>query len=58
MKILTYILIGYLAYRFFIKPMLIAEPNKKKVNSNNNKTTSNNNGGEYIDYEEVDDDVV
>ncbi len=55
LKILTYLIAFYLAYRYFIKPALLPtseEENKPKVKTKEQEPKQNNDG-EYIDYEEV-----
>jgi hypothetical protein len=46
MKLLTFALLGYFFYRFFIRPALPAQSNKNDSNKGDEQ-------GEYIDYEEV-----
>jgi len=61
MKLLTFALIIYLAYRVIIKPAIqsLKSPNQqqpiddRRQQSNNKNPSSTNDEGEYIDYEEV-----
>lgn len=55
MKVLTYIVLGYLAYRVFFKRKRIPQEQRKEEYGKWNKVdNSNRNNGEYINYEEVD----
>ncbi len=56
MKILTYIILGYLAYRLFYKRRRIGKTSQQTNHQNKNQWTKNTNpkDGDYIDYEEVD----
>ena len=55
MKLIMWIVLGYIAYRYVLKPKRIAERNSRASNEpkpNNRK--GNNDNEDYIDYEEVD----
>ena len=62
-KLLTYIILGYFAYQYFIKPLGLGGSKTRKVQETDEdvitiklKKTSQKNrkGGDYVDYEEVD----
>jgi hypothetical protein len=54
-KLLTYVVLGYLAYRVFFKRKRIPQEQQKTEYGKWKKAdNSKRNNGEYIDYEEVD----
>ena len=62
-KLLTYIILGYFAYQYFIKPLGLGGSKNRKVRDADDdvitvklKKTSQKNrkGGDYVEYEEVD----
>jgi len=55
MKLLTYAILFYLAYRFFIKPAMLGSPeNEPNSKAKIKEKKKDDEDGEYIDYEEVD----
>ena len=49
MKLLTYLLLIYLAYRFFFQPMMLGAKDADKLRQQD----KDDDEGDYIDYEEV-----
>lgn len=55
-KLILFIVVGYVFYRFYISPIKRSLDNKKaKVNqnANNTKEKDDDDDSEYIDYEEI-----
>jgi len=54
MKILTFIILGYFAYKvFFQRKRIPPKQEQPKYNQWQEKEKTKNNKGDYIDYEEV-----
>ena len=57
MKFLFFLLLGYFAYRYFIKPLIPSFPphnEQNKVPFNEQKSAKKVDESDYIDYEEID----
>ncbi|HMR44895.1 MAG TPA: hypothetical protein PKC40_13720 [Saprospiraceae bacterium] len=51
MKLLIYLLLIYLAYRFFIQPMMLPEKGDKADRLRQERESKDD--GDYTDYEEI-----
>lgn len=57
MKLIMWLIIGYLGYKFWLKPKLLKSGNQEnnfKEKDNSNRRASNYDD-DYVDYEEIDD---
>ena len=58
MKLIMWLVIGYLGYKFWLKPKLL-QSGQQEDNNFNEKDNSNrrasNNDDDYVDYEEIKD---
>jgi hypothetical protein len=57
MKLIMWLIIGYLGYKFWLQPKLLKsgsqEENNFREKDNSNRRASNNDD-DYVDYEEID----
>jgi hypothetical protein len=59
MKFLFYILLSYLAYRYFVRPLFEGDASRKpiqnhfNININTKNPEAPKDKGDYVDYEEV-----